>query len=83
MEAAAELARNALDWRLQYQPDKIQPSDIPIALPQGCWRWAGWARDGSFGFARLIYPLVLAVTSDKGPLSVHTCVRACVQTSWA
>ncbi len=32
--------------RQRIQPDKIQPADISTPLAQGCWRFAGWARDG-------------------------------------
>jgi len=24
----------------------VQPAEIATALAQGCWRFAGWARDG-------------------------------------
>ena len=46
LDAAVEMARAALDWRLRVRPGHITPEDIPISLPQGCWRFAGWARDG-------------------------------------
>jgi len=32
--------------RQRVQPDKVQPADISTPLAQGCWRFAGWARDG-------------------------------------
>jgi len=46
VEMAAHMARNALEWRMRIQLDKLGPSDIPTALPQGCWRFGGYTRDG-------------------------------------
>lgn len=46
VETAFAAAKSTLEFRTKVSPAKIRPEDIPLALPSGCWRWAGHAKDG-------------------------------------
>ena len=46
VETAFAAAKSTLEFRTKVKPARIRPGDIPRALPSGCWRWAGHAKDG-------------------------------------
>jgi len=43
---ATAMAIDSCKWRASVKPGQITPEMIPNALPSGCWRFVGYAKDG-------------------------------------
>jgi hypothetical protein len=54
-------------WRAEYKPQDIKQSDIPAALPSGCWRLLGQSAEGMGGGSGGGFPVLFIDLSLWNP----------------